>query len=115
MFWFLVTLTVANLQYEEMNGNVRETEGEKDQGFTRPRILVLVPMRNIAYDVVTRLLKFVSEDIDEDEVKTKVANKKRFKEEFYQVSQNRSRVVFSSVVLLSASVRASDFPMICWS
>ncbi|KAI9188988.1 rRNA-binding ribosome biosynthesis protein utp25 [Blastocladiella emersonii ATCC 22665] len=48
----------------------------RDQGFTRPKVLFLCPMRNVAYDVVSALMDLSGTEQQE--------NKKRFKEEYYQ-------------------------------
>lgn len=48
----------------------------RDQGFTRPKVLILLPTRNAAYEVVELLIKLSGCEQQE--------NKKRFKEQFYQ-------------------------------
>ncbi|KFK43953.1 hypothetical protein AALP_AA1G196000 [Arabis alpina] len=36
-------------------------DGFRDQGFTRPKVLILLPMKSIAYDVVERLIQLTPE------------------------------------------------------
>jgi len=50
----------------------------RDQGFTRPKILVLLPMRNAALHFVLRLLTLAMRETRTDSIQ----NKKRFLEEF---------------------------------
>lgn len=52
-------------------------EEERDQGFTRPKVLILTPFRDSALKVVNTLL-----DLCSSQQKTTVDNKKRFKDEF---------------------------------
>lgn len=48
----------------------------RDQGFTRPKALILLPTRNAAYELVELLIKLSGCDQQE--------NRKRFKQEFYE-------------------------------
>jgi len=50
---------------------------EKDQGFTRPKVLILVPFKMVAYSVVEQLVYHVNNNKWK-----KVDKKKKFKEEF---------------------------------
>ncbi|GJQ14881.1 hypothetical protein GpartN1_g6672.t1 [Galdieria partita] len=52
------------------------SEELKDQGFTRPRVLILLPMRNFAYDVVSMLLELLKD--------RSIKNYERFEREFYE-------------------------------
>ncbi|GJD09441.1 U3 small nucleolar RNA-associated protein 25 [Galdieria sulphuraria] len=54
------------------------SERLKDQGFTRPRVLILLPMRNVAYDVVSMLLELLKDRF--------IRNYERFQREFYEES-----------------------------
>lgn len=64
--------------------NAEMLDACRDQGFSRARVLILVGMKNTAYDIVKTLIALVGVG---DEVKRKkdevqVANKERFEEEF---------------------------------
>lgn len=48
----------------------------RDQGFTRPRVLILAPMRNMAYEIVQSMMEFWTSTIGT------VDNRKRFEEEY---------------------------------
>jgi len=50
---------------------------ERDQGFTRAKVLILLPFQNSAYHVVTTLI-----DLCPSSQRTTVEKLKRFKEEF---------------------------------
>ncbi|GEQ68278.1 hypothetical protein JCM33374_g1945 [Metschnikowia sp. JCM 33374] len=53
------------------------TEPElRDQGFTRPKALILLPTRNAAYEVVEQLIRMSGSDQQE--------NRKKFKHQFYE-------------------------------
>lgn len=47
----------------------------RDQGYTRAKVLILLPTRNSAYEVVSQLIELAQID--------SVGNRKRFKEQFY--------------------------------
>ncbi|KAJ8145340.1 hypothetical protein OY671_001576 [Metschnikowia pulcherrima] len=47
----------------------------RDQGFTRPKVLILLPTRNAAYEVVEQLIKLSGSEQQE--------NRKKFKSQFY--------------------------------
>lgn len=51
----------------------------RDQGFTRPKVLILLPTRNSAYEVVEQLIKLSGSDQQE--------NRKKFKAQFYEEGQ----------------------------
>lgn len=56
----------------------------RDQGYTRPKVLILLPSRNFAYKVVNKIIKiFEMENIE---------NKKKFKQQFYDDSKISDRV-----------------------
>lgn len=48
----------------------------RDQGFTRPKVLILMPTRNAAYEIVEQLIKLSASDQQE--------NHKKFKSQFFQ-------------------------------
>jgi U3 small nucleolar RNA-associated protein 25 len=54
----------------------------KDQGFSRPRALFLVPMRNDAYDIVRTLARLAVGTASGEKGIAQVANNDRFEEEF---------------------------------
>ncbi|KAI9139410.1 digestive organ expansion factor [Paraphysoderma sedebokerense] len=61
------------------NAKFSSNEGDdmieiRDQGFTRPKVLLLLPFRNTAFDVINTILSLSSVD--------QVENKKRFSDEF---------------------------------
>eukprot|EP00177_Eucheuma_denticulatum_P002774 GFKZ01004989.1.p1 GENE.GFKZ01004989.1~~GFKZ01004989.1.p1 ORF type:complete len:756 (+),score=103.31 GFKZ01004989.1:232-2499(+) len=58
-----------------------EMESPKDQGFARPRVLILAPMRNAAYDTVETILKLAVPESDTSQ-EYQIANHDRFKKEF---------------------------------
>lgn len=47
----------------------------RDQGFTRPKVLILLPTRNVCYEVVQMLIKLLGSEQQE--------NKKKFQTQFY--------------------------------
>lgn len=47
----------------------------RDQGFTRPKVLIMLPTRNSCYEVVEQLIKLSGTDQQE--------NKKKFNDQFY--------------------------------
>lgn len=60
------------------SGTVRPGTAEpepRDQGFTRPKALILVPTRNAAYEVVEQMIRLSGSAQQE--------NRKRFKQQFY--------------------------------
>lgn len=72
-----------NLSHGEEKDNIEAT---KDQGFSRARVLLLLPMKNVAYEVVKSLQElFVCTDDKNDRLQ--IANKERFEEEFYSGEQ----------------------------
>lgn len=58
----------------------------RDRGFVRARVLIIVPMRNIAYDVVNEILLLAGGESGESDKKEKgtsqVLNRDRFEQEF---------------------------------
>lgn len=59
-----------------------DSETLKDQGFSRARVLILLPMKNVAYDVVKTLMALaVGAESGEKDV-SHIANRERFEEEF---------------------------------
>lgn len=51
----------------------------RDQGFTRPKVLILLPTRNAAYEVVEQMIKMSGCEQQE--------NRKKFKAQFYEEGQ----------------------------
>ena len=56
------------------NENAEEGGDIKDQGYTRPRVLILTPMKNKAFEMIERIIVYSGAD--------QIMNAKRFKEEF---------------------------------
>lgn len=46
----------------------------RDQGFTRPKVLLLLPMRNMAYQVVKRLVALAQRETRADSVQVGLAD-----------------------------------------
>ncbi|TID21174.1 hypothetical protein CANINC_003454 [Pichia inconspicua] len=68
-------------------GELEEDEVEpeyRDQGYTRPKVLILLPSRNFAYNLVNKLIKTLKME--------SVENKKKFKTQFYVESKIKDRV-----------------------
>ena len=68
-------------------GSIDKDEEEpefRDQGYTRPKVLILLPSRNFAYRVITKLISVFQMD--------NVENKRKFKQQFYDDSKIRDRV-----------------------
>ncbi|PXF50126.1 Digestive organ expansion factor-like [Gracilariopsis chorda] len=59
----------------------KNMEPTKDQGFNRAKVLLLLPMKNVAYEVV-KSLQALAVCPDEKEDRPQIANKERFEEEF---------------------------------
>ncbi|DBA80702.1 TPA: hypothetical protein ACH3X1_007943 [Trebouxia sp. C0004] len=53
-------------------------EAPRDQGFTRPKVLILLPMRNMALKTILRLLQFTQKETRADSIQ----GKHRFLEDF---------------------------------
>ena len=60
---------------EDEEEEAEAEEDERDQGFTRPKVLILVPMRNTAYQVVQTLLSLLGP-------KTAVSGMERLREDY---------------------------------
>lgn len=68
---------LAKLQ-ENMKGEVMiSTEAFLEHGFTRPKVLILLPLASIAFQVVQRLIKLTP-----PKYKAKIENHERFVREF---------------------------------
>jgi U3 small nucleolar RNA-associated protein 25 len=65
----------------------REEPEFRDQGYTRPKILILLPSRNFAYKLVNKLIKHLEME--------NVENKKKFKTQFYDSTKISDRVYHS--------------------
>lgn len=77
----------ANYEKRMKEGDLEEDEAEpeyRDQGYTRPKILILLPSRNFAYNLVKKLIKTLKME--------SVENKKKFKTQFYVESKIKDRV-----------------------
>lgn len=59
----------------------------RDQGYTRPKVLILLPSRNFAYKLVMKLISNLQME--------NVENKKKFKTQFYDDSKISDRVYHS--------------------
>lgn len=64
-----------NYQERVKQGESVEEPEFRDQGFTRPKVLILLPTRNACYEVVNLLMKYSNTD--------QQTNKKRFKTQFH--------------------------------
>lgn len=65
------------------NGSIEDDNVMRDQGFSRARVLIILPMRNVAYDVVKLVLTLVGVDAGKEQKNDiKVANFDRFEKEF---------------------------------
>lgn len=67
--------------------DVGEEPEFRDQGYTRPKILILLPSRNFAYTLVTKLINTLQME--------SVENKRKFKTQFYDDSKVSDRVFHS--------------------
>lgn len=73
--------TKVSLQNENIANGKLKPEDEKefrDQGFTRPKVLVLLPTRNHCYKVMEEIIKISGAD--------QIENQKKFKAQFYEDS-----------------------------
>ncbi|KAI9287888.1 hypothetical protein BC943DRAFT_319045 [Umbelopsis sp. AD052] len=61
----------------------RDIEEMRDQGFTRPKVLILLPFRNTAVDVVTALIELSGSEQQE--------NRKRFYDEFNLLEEEEEK------------------------
>ncbi|SGZ49098.1 CIC11C00000000308 [Sungouiella intermedia] len=71
-----------NYQSDLKSGKLKPGSQEpelRDQGFTRPKVLILLPTRNAAYEVVEQMIKLSGSDQQE--------NRKKFKAQFYEEGQ----------------------------
>lgn len=64
----------AKLHAHKESNNDEEPEF-RDQGFTRPKVLILLPTRNACFEIVEQLIKLSGTDQQE--------NKKKFNDQFY--------------------------------
>lgn len=68
------------------NALLKSDEGEypeaKDQGFSRARVLILLPMKNVAYDVVKALMALAVGAAQTEKDLSHVGNSERFENEF---------------------------------
>lgn len=69
------TEKIKHAQDLALEGKFHEDKEYRDQGFTRPKVLILLPTRNAAYEVVETILKYSGSEQQE--------NKKKFKAQFY--------------------------------
>lgn len=71
-----------NFQDDLKNGKLKPGAQEpefKDQGFTRPKVLILLPTRNAAYEVVEQIIKLSGSEQQE--------NRKKFHSQFHSDGQ----------------------------
>lgn len=69
------TEKIKHAQEMALEGKSHEDKEYRDQGFTRPKVLILLPTRNAAYEVVENILKYSGSEQQE--------NKKKFKAQFH--------------------------------
>lgn len=62
--------------------NPTASDGIKDQGFSRARVLILAPMKNVAYEIVKSLIALAVASEDEKKNVSQVASSERFEAEF---------------------------------
>lgn len=60
---------------ERLRNHPDDNKEYRDQGFTRPKVLILLPTRNAAFEVVETILKYAGSEQEE--------NKKKFRAQFY--------------------------------
>ena len=58
-----------------------DEDGPQDQGYARPRVLILCPMRNLVHDIVTDIAQLCASETAKNEMKS-VAHRARFEREF---------------------------------
>ncbi|GLJ23922.1 hypothetical protein SUGI_0454570 [Cryptomeria japonica] len=75
----IVTKNNARLSQQSNNGDklINAAEPPRDQGFTRPKVLILVPLRSIALRTVKRLIELIPNSCKES-----IEYKDRFIDEF---------------------------------
>ena len=66
---------IRSYQEAVKQGHDTEEPELRDQGFTRPKVLILLPSRNLCYEIVEMLIKLSGTDQQE--------NKKKFRDQFY--------------------------------
>lgn len=64
--------------------NSSKSENIEDQGYTRPTVLIVLPFKNIAYDLVQEIIKIALTG-----TKRQVSSKKRFNEEYGPDSEEK--------------------------
>lgn len=62
------------------NLSMKDESSIRDQGFSRARVLMILPMRNVAFDVVQLILLLASGDVRNNSIQ--VLNRDRFLEDF---------------------------------
>ena len=74
---------VLRNDHNRNEGIQEEEELLKDQGFNRARILILAPLKNVAYDIVQTIVALVvGAKLDGNDEIQQVSNSERFKAEF---------------------------------
>ncbi|CAK8672709.1 U3 small nucleolar RNA-associated protein 25 homolog [Clavelina lepadiformis] len=66
-----------NTRLSKMSTEQIEQAEYRDQGITRPKVLILVPFRDMAYSIINKMISLL-----ERNKKTEVSFRKRFKQEF---------------------------------
>lgn len=77
----------ASYEKKMKEGELADNENEpeyRDQGYTRPKVLILLPSRNFAYHLVNKLIKTLKMQ--------SVENRKKFKAQFFVESKIKDRV-----------------------
>lgn len=69
----------GKLQHHQQNPNSSEAPEFRDQGFTRPKVLIILPFKNTVVDVVESLISLSGS--------TQQDNRKRFFDEFDDVEE----------------------------
>ncbi|KAG2467601.1 DIEXF factor, partial [Polypterus senegalus] len=81
----LVLANNAHLRDRKANLKEEEEDERRDQGLTRPKVLILVPFRDAALRVVQTFISL----LEATDKKLDVSNKKRFKDEFGSGPEDR--------------------------
>lgn len=74
------TERIKHAQELAQQGKSQAEKEYRDQGFTRPKVLILLPTRNAAYEVVENILLYSGSEQQE--------NKKKFKAQFYNTDES---------------------------
>ncbi|XP_060196243.1 protein NUCLEOLAR FACTOR 1-like, partial [Lycium barbarum] len=95
---------LAKLQ-ENVKANVLNNESFLDRGFTRPKVLILLPLASVAFRVVKRLI-----DLTPPKYKSNVEEHERFYREFGAgVSEDKEDEDATEIPELKRTSKPSDF------